>query len=77
MDCALIWFGIVVTLEIEDPIGVEVRMDGHVESVGLLTDSIIAAVAVEVVVVAGVAGQDRHEDDCEEKDAFGYGHCGF
>lgn len=58
MDCALMWFWIIVTLEVEDPIGVEMRMDGHVEGVGLFADSIVSAVAVEVVVVAGIAGQD-------------------
>lgn len=52
------WLWIVVTLEVEDPIGVEMRMDGHVECVGLLADPIVSAVAVEVVVVAGIAGQD-------------------
>ena len=77
VDCALIGFWIIVALEVEDPIGVEMRMDGHVECVGLLADSIVAAVAVEVVVVAGVAGPDSHEDDCQDNDAFGYGHCGF
>ena len=77
MNLALMRFWIVVAFEVEDPIGVKMRMDGHVERVGFLAHSIVAAVAVEIVIVAGIACQNTHEDECEDYDAFGYRHCDF
>ena len=49
--------GIVVTLEVEDPVCIEMRVNWHVKSIWVLTNLVLRAVLVKVLVKAGIAAQ--------------------
>ena len=57
VDFCLVGLGIVVTIEIEDPVCVQVRMYGHVKSVRGKLRSVALAIVVLYVGIAGVAAE--------------------
>ena len=70
VDLGFVGLGIVVAFEIEDPVCVEVRMHWHVKRVGRELWAIAAAVCVLVLGIAGVAVEDRPQQDCQDEKAM-------
>ena len=66
-DTALRWLRLVVALEVEDPEGIEMGVDGHVESIGPLAFLVFLAVLVHGGGVAGITGGCECSGD-EEKE---------
>jgi hypothetical protein len=60
---ALLRLGVVVAVEGEDPVCVEVRVDGHVEGIGGQVYPVAAAVIVVVLGVTWVAAKDCSGQD--------------
>lgn len=70
-DASLVLFGVVVAIEVEDPEGIEMGMNGHVESVGGEADGIIPASHIFSFIVAVLAcGGGENEKKGKEKTKF-------
>jgi hypothetical protein len=46
MDISFSRLRVIVALEVENPVGIEMGMHGHVESVGILPYAVVSAVLV-------------------------------
>lgn len=54
MDIRLVRFWVIIALEIEDPKGIEMGVNGHVKGVRLFAYAIIAAVVIKILSEARV-----------------------
>lgn len=75
---SLIWLGVIVALEIENPEGIQMRMDWHVQSIGSNVVGVWLAIILLVSIVAGLAAlplrlikeKEEHSNDYYQLD-----HC--
>ena len=79
-DMALVWLGIVVALEVEDPEGIQVGMYWHMQSICWDVEWVRLAIILLAGVIAGLAtfsGTDRGEEgqQTQEYDQLPHGDC--